>query len=62
MRLRGAAFVATGLTRAALDTFTAALAKTAHGDAGLPNAVRYDRALPLQRLGQSKRWPPSTFT
>lgn len=55
MHLRGAAFVATALTRAALDTFTAALAKTANRDAGLLNAVRYDRALLLERLGQSKR-------
>lgn len=55
MHLRGAAFVATGLTTAALDTFTAALAKTANRDAGLINAVRYDRALLLAQLGQAKR-------
>jgi len=55
MHLRGAAFVATGLTRAALDAFTAALAKTANRDAGLLNTVRYDRALLLGQLGQSKR-------
>jgi tetratricopeptide (TPR) repeat protein len=55
MHLRGAAFVATSLTRAALDAFTAALAETANRDAGLLNAVRYDRALLLVQLGQSKR-------
>jgi len=47
MHLRGAAFVAAGFTRAALDAFTAGLAKTANRDAGLLNAVRYDRALHL---------------
>jgi len=39
----------------ALETFTAALAKTANRDPGLLNAVRCDRALLLGQLGQSKR-------
>jgi tetratricopeptide (TPR) repeat protein len=55
LHLRGAAFVATGHPEAGLEVFTAALAKTANRDAGLLNAVRYDRALLLDQLGQAKR-------
>ncbi len=55
MHIRGAAFAATGHTEAALDTFTAALARTANRDVALLNAVRYDRALLLEQLGQSRR-------
>ena len=36
-------------------TFTAALAKTSGRDGRLLNAVRYDRAIVLDQLGQRKR-------
>ncbi len=55
MHLRGAAFVATDHASAALETFTAALAKTTNREAGLLNAIRYDRALVLEQLGLLKR-------
>lgn len=55
MHLRGAALVAKGLASGAVDTFTAALAKSANRDAGLLNAIRYDRALVYEQLGQPKR-------
>ena len=52
MHLRGAAFLATEHPTAALETFTAALAKTSNREARLLNAVRYDRAIVLEGLGQ----------
>ena len=55
MHLRGAAFLATGHPTAALETFTAALAKTTNREIRLLNAVRYDRAIVLEQLGQDKR-------
>ncbi len=55
MHLRGAAFLAMEHPTAALDTFTAALAKTSNREAQLLNAVRYDRAIVLEQLGQQKR-------
>jgi hypothetical protein len=55
MQLRGAAFMAADHATAALETFTAALAKTANRHTGLLNVVRYDRALVYEQLGQQKR-------
>ena len=55
MHLRGAAFLATDHPTAALETFTSALAKTSNREARLINAVRYDRAIVLEQLGQAKR-------
>lgn len=55
MHLRGAAFLATEHPTAALETFTAALAKTSNREGRLLNAVRFDRAIVLEELGQPKR-------
>lgn len=55
LHLRGAAFLATELPTAALETFTAALSKTSNREVSLLTAVRYDRAILLEQLGQSKR-------
>jgi tetratricopeptide (TPR) repeat protein len=52
LHLRAAAFAAKGLGTAAIDTFRAALSKTTRRDAGLLRAVRYDRALAYEQLGQ----------
>ena len=55
MHLRGAAVLATEHPTAALETFTAALAKTSNRETRLLNAVRFDRAIILEQLGQQKR-------
>jgi tetratricopeptide (TPR) repeat protein len=55
MHLRGAAFLATGQPTAAVETFTAALGKTSNREARLLNAVRYDRAIVLDQLGEPTR-------
>lgn len=55
MHLRGAAFLATDHPTAALETLTTALAKTSNREGRLLNAVRYDRAIVLEQLGQPKR-------
>lgn len=52
IHLRAAAQVALDQRTGALDSFRAALAKTAGRDQGLLLAVRYDRALALERWGQ----------
>ena len=55
LHLRAAALAALGHDTAALDVFRDALAKTANRDPGLLHAVRYDRALTFERLGQHAR-------
>lgn len=55
MHLRGAAFLATEHPTAAVETFTAALSKTSKREVRLLNAVRYDRAIVLEQLGEGKR-------
>jgi tetratricopeptide (TPR) repeat protein len=52
LHVRAAAQVALDQRTGALDSFKAALAKTAGRDPGLLLAVRYDRALALERFGQ----------
>ena len=52
LHLRAAAFDALGDGTAAIDAFRAALAKTAGRSPGLVTAIRYDRGLAYQRLGQ----------
>lgn len=55
LHLRGAALMALGHGTAAIDAFRDALAKTSNRDQGLLNAVRYDRALTYEQLGQRAR-------
>ncbi len=55
LHLRAAALTALGHDTAALDVFREALAKTANRDPSLLRAVRYDRALTYERLGQRAR-------
>ena len=55
LHLRAAALAALGHDTAALDVFRDALAKTANRDPSLLRAVRYDRALTFERLGQHAR-------
>ena len=55
LHLRGAAFLALGHGTAATDAFRDALRKTVHRDPGLLKAVRYDRALAFEQLGQRAR-------
>ncbi len=52
VHIRAAAQVALDQRTGALDSFKAALARTAGRDPGLLLAVRYDRALALERFGQ----------
>lgn len=52
LHIRAAAQVALDQRTGALDSFRAALARTAGRDPGLLLAVRYDRALALERFGQ----------
>ncbi len=52
LHIRAAAQVALDQRTGALDSFKAALARTAGRDPGLLLAVRYDRALALERFGQ----------
>jgi len=55
LHIRAAALAGLGHDTAALDVFRDALAKTANRDPGLLRAVRYDRALTFERLGQHAR-------
>ncbi|MBF6605931.1 MAG: DUF4236 domain-containing protein [Chloroflexi bacterium] len=55
LHLRAVAFAALGDDTAAMDAFRAALAKTAGRDPGLLTAIRYDRALAYEKLGQHAR-------
>ena len=55
LHLRAAAFAALGDNTAAMDAFRAALARTAGRDPGLLTAIRYDRALAYDKLGQKAR-------
>ncbi|MHB8397926.1 MAG: DUF4236 domain-containing protein [Candidatus Limnocylindrales bacterium] len=55
LHLRATAFAALGDNTAAMDAFRAALAKSAGRDPGLLTAIRYDRALAYEKLGQHAR-------
>jgi tetratricopeptide (TPR) repeat protein len=55
VHLRAAAFDALGNGTAAMDAFRVALAKTAGRSPALLTAVRYDRALAYERLGQKAK-------
>ena len=55
LHLRAAAFGALGDDTAAMDAFRAARAKRAGRDPGLLAAIRYDRALACEKLGQHAR-------
>ena len=55
LHLRGAAMLALGHQNAAVEVFRTALAKTAGRDPALLNAVRYDRAIAYEGLGQRGR-------
>ncbi len=52
LHLRAAALLASGMPDGALEAFRAALAKTAGRDPELLKAVRYDRALAYESVGQ----------
>ena len=52
LHMKAAALSALGHGTAAVDTFKEALAKTANRDESLLHAVRYDRALTFEQLGE----------
>lgn len=55
LHIRGAAMLALGHATAAVDVFRAALAKTAGRDKALLLAIRYDRGVAYEQLGQHAR-------
>ena len=55
LHIRGAAMLAQGHAQAAVDVFRSALAKTAGRDLGLLTAIRFDRGLAYEQLGQHGR-------
>ncbi len=55
LHLRGAAMTSLGHHTAAVDVFGAALRKTAGRDPSLLTAIRYDRGLAYEQLGQHAR-------
>ncbi len=55
LHIRGAAMLAQGHAQAAVDVFRAALARTAGRDPRLLTAIRFDRGLAYEQLGQHGR-------